>query len=138
MPSIVYNAEHSGFDLSQEGWDYFYQLLGKEDEGHITPEKDDIDEYTSIYRTHPALVKTVSDLGEKANGLYCRLDVRTYPDYIPAEFLSLREYDGKETPFVDWGRIFVEKLKGGHSLSDKEIAEIVRPILVIKQRFMSN
>lgn len=50
--------------------------------------------YYYIERTDKALVETVEELGEKANGCFSRLEIVEIPDDINYE---IREYDGYES-----------------------------------------
>lgn len=103
---IVINADYGGFGLSHEGIvryaelkglnltivdrvdsyvDYNYYIGRIEDDNHFWDD--------DIARDDPALVQTVEELGEKANGKYSWLKVVEIPDDVD---WYIEEYDGDE------------------------------------------
>lgn len=101
MVKIVYNDCYGGFDLSTEGKIYFAQLAGLEIK--VEPHSILVDQVwlNGLYfqpwllsRTDPRLVKTVEDLGPKADGSYARLRIREVP---AGSRYRIEDYDGLET-----------------------------------------
>lgn len=130
MKKIVINKKYGGFELSPEAKAYFLSLKGKEcffyKETYLSKTKVDLKEIDSyhfctttdqgeivtfvkdlfidynINREDSDLIKTVEDLGEKANGRYSKLVIVEIPD---VEY-EIQEYDGYETvtnPTVTYG-----------------------------------
>jgi hypothetical protein len=83
MTQIVINVCHGGFGLSDQASQRYRELAG-------IP----LSEYRwEIARDDPALVKTVLELGEQANGKYAELKVVTIPSDVE---WYIEEYDGME------------------------------------------
>lgn len=102
MVKIVYNDCYGGFDLSTEGKIYYAQLAGLDLKVEPHPILVDQvrwadDKYFQAWmrsRTDPYLVKTVEDLGSKADGPYARLKIREVP---AGSRYRIDEYKGLET-----------------------------------------
>lgn len=101
MVKIAYNDCYGGFDLSTEGKVYLAKLLGYTDVKVVNKILDQVyvnGEYFATYyglpRTDPALIKTIEDLGSKADGDYSRLKIREVP---AGSRYRIDEYDGLET-----------------------------------------
>jgi hypothetical protein len=100
MTKIVYNDCYGGFDLSTEGTRYYAQLAGiqaKVESQGVFEQVIVGDTYFQAWmlsRTDPYLVKTVEDLGPKADGPYARLRIREVP---AGSRYRIDEYDGLET-----------------------------------------
>ena len=77
---VVINACYGGFGLSPGAKEYL-RKLGTEDNIY------------EIKRNHPALVKVVEELGEKANTPCSKLKIVEIPDEID---WVIEEYDGIE------------------------------------------
>jgi hypothetical protein len=83
MQQIVINVCHGGFGLSELASVHYRELAG-------IP----LSDYRwDLQRDDPALVKTVLELGEAANGQYAKLKVVTIPDDVR---WTIEEYDGME------------------------------------------
>jgi hypothetical protein len=83
MTQIVINTCHGGFGLSEAAGLRYRELAG-------VP----LSDYRwDLQRDDPALVQTVQELGEAANGQYAKLKVVTIPDDVE---WTIEEYDGME------------------------------------------
>lgn len=86
MQKVVINRSYGGFGLSDIAKAYYAVLKGI----NIS----DVPSNFSIKRNDTALVKTVLDLGKKANGRFASLQVIEIPDDVKYE---IDDYDGMET-----------------------------------------
>jgi len=105
MIKIVINADFGGFSLSHEAIRRYAELKGitlfteKTDSEYIPysysiDEKGEIPFYDNeIPRDDPALVQTVQELGEAANGNFATLKLTEIPDGVN---WYISEYDGLE------------------------------------------
>lgn len=76
---VVYNGKHGGFNLTEDALNWL--LAHGIRTGRDTP------------RHHPGLVQCVLELGDDANGRYCRLKIHT----LKGRYYRIDEYDGLET-----------------------------------------
>ncbi len=115
MPKIVVNACFGGFGLSdnaikryaeikgielvlvprtqygKEDWEYHEEHWARAD---VEDEDDRYFSYYDISRDDPALVQTVEEMGDAANGGYAELRIADVPDDVE---WYIDEYDGIET-----------------------------------------
>lgn len=115
MPKIVVNSCFGGFGLSntavkryaeikgielvwvprtqygKEDWEYHSEHWERAD---VADEDERYFSYYDIDRDDPALVQTVEELGESANGDYADLRISDVPDDVK---WYIDEYDGIET-----------------------------------------
>jgi hypothetical protein len=110
MPRIVINVCHGGFGLSDEAFEHYLKLKGINyatteskfslhkgakdfwKNGNVGSNSDYLS-YYDIDRDDPALVQTVEDLGDKANGWAADLHIVDVPDGVD---WYVEEYDGLE------------------------------------------
>ena len=84
---VVINTCYGGFDLSEQGVERYYELVGP---GVIFDEG-------SIKRNDPALVQVVEELGEDSWGEYAQLSI---VDIEPGTWYRIAAYDGWE--FIEY------------------------------------
>jgi len=107
MTKVVINSCYGGFSISDEGFEYYLKLKGVTEfqkeplwEGEKGPSsythsnKEVVQYDRDIERDDFMLVKTVEDLGKKANGEYANLRIVEIPDEVKWE---IDEYDGFES-----------------------------------------
>ena len=82
MTKIVYNACFGGFGLSDEAWERYRELGGK-----------DTSRY-DINRADPALVQVVEELDDEANTRFSDLRITELP--VGTKY-RIDEYDGNES-----------------------------------------
>lgn len=100
---VVINSCYGGFGLSDEAFVYYLNKKGikftreKSEFGffgdNFYDEKGEFLSDNNLDRSDPELIKTVEELGEKANGLCAKLKIVEIPDDIEYE---IEEYDGVE------------------------------------------
>lgn len=110
MQKVVINRCFGGFSLSNEAFEHYLKLKGipyETQPARFSFYKDDKDFYESghlgddahylhdrgIDRNDPALIQTVEELGQKANGFCADLTIVEIPDGVD---WILMEYDGSE------------------------------------------
>jgi hypothetical protein len=84
MTKIVINKSYGGFNLSEKGFFRYNALVDVQERPW---------NIRNIERDDPALVQTVEELGEAANGYYAKLAVIEIPEGVKWE---IQEYDGLE------------------------------------------
>jgi len=85
MRKVVINRCFGGFDISEDAYDKYLDLLNL-DEGVIISVYD-------IERDDIFLVQVAEEMGEKANGRYSELKIVEIPDDVEFE---IQDYDGME------------------------------------------
>jgi hypothetical protein len=83
---VVINGCFGGFGLSEQALNRIAELGG--------PAYDWSEARENGYRSHPAVVQAVEELGDKANGRYAELAVIEVPDDVEWD---IDEYDGLES-----------------------------------------
>ena len=97
---VVINVSHGGFSLSREAVKMLITLVkDKRLKGRLQKSLKEAEKtwggsvYPDISRTHPALVKVVEELGDRAGGRFSKLRVVEIPDDVE---WKIEEYDGVE------------------------------------------
>lgn len=89
---VVYNKCYGGFNISQEAMQWLLDHGFKSHEYSMYP----LDRYKFfdpvIQRHNPLLIQCVKELGKKANGLFCDLDIAK----IDSNAYQIIDHDGKE------------------------------------------
>lgn len=80
---IAINRCYGGFSLSDAAVRRWSELWGGQTETHFYDER----------RANPALIQTIRELGDAANGPYAKLRIVEIPDDVLWE---IEEYDGME------------------------------------------
>ncbi len=82
---IVINAQHGGFDLSEEAMALYKKYNRMDADAQVYE--------WELYRDDPVLVRVVQELGESANGRFASLKIVEIPADVQWD---LQEYDGWE------------------------------------------
>lgn len=93
---IAINTLEGGFSLSKECKAEIFSLLTKE-------EREGFDYSRDIPRNHPALIKAIEKLGNKANGVHAQINIIEIPDDVIDWYIS-EDSNGIET--VCTGRVW--------------------------------
>lgn len=99
---FIYNKSYGGYDYSELALNEYTKRTGKSLKMGCLG-------YGGESRYDPVMINIVLELGKKANGPYSSLGVKYIdPKYI--NYINIKEYDGKETVYIDYDRYFFDSV----------------------------
>lgn len=149
MLEVVINKCYGGFGLSEKAEKFFNNLknwsneTNEEDENVETDENIETDDNVETdenscdfeqtkSRTDPDLIATVKKFGDEANNTFSKLKIETFPDCVKKEWLTIHEYDGMESVFVDWNKAIFLTFQTHIHKPDHFIVNEMKKVLALK------
>jgi hypothetical protein len=107
---ILLNGAYGGFDISKEAVAKYNEKLKEINPEHRDLRAGDYRLHAYEHRMNPILINIVKELGDKANGKFCKIYIETFNSELK-NYIRIHEYDGQESIYADISLYRNDKIK---------------------------